>query len=524
VPGANASTILDALAIRARDTPQVVAYTVDAEAITYGQLLDNAEWMARRLASAGLSPGDRCALILPTCPDFVRAIFGVQMAGAAPVGIDFNLPIAGQCRRLRQVRPAVILTTTGHAARFSIADVASFPGRVVTLDSLKTLGPARLWPASAPQPGDAAYLQLTSGTTGDPRAAIVSHRALLQALAGYEDRFDMRPKDIMVSWLPLHHAGGLVRFVFGAVRFGCVTHLIQPSAGHLSRWIELMSLAGATITSAPDFAYRVAARARSSADVNLRGLRLATSASESVRATTIAAFERRFGLDCVVQPGYGLTETIGLVSSPGAGEPLRTDSAGRVSCGPPLAGIELRIRGDDGGICAPGCEGEILVRSHALFDGYFGDAAGTDEVLRGGWFHTGDVGTIDGAGHLYPRSRARAMIKRAGATISPREIEEAVEQLDGVLGAAAVGVERSGSQTEAVVVVVEASGPFAGGVSALAARVEASVAGAVGFVPDQVLVVPPSAIPRSSSGKVQHATLQGLVNERRFLDAALFAS
>jgi long-chain acyl-CoA synthetase len=333
----------------------------------------------------------------------------------------------------------------------------------------------------------------------------------------------MRSQDIMVTWLPLHHAGGLVRFVFGAVRFGCVAHLIQPSVGHLSRWIEMMASVGATITSAPDFAYRVAARARVPADVNLR-LRLATSASESVRAATIAAFERRFGLDRVVQPGYGLTETTGLVTSAAPGEPLRTDAAGRVSCGPPLAGIELSIRGDDGGICAPGSEGEILVRSSTLFDGYFEAAAETDEALRSGWFHTGDVGTIDEAGHLYPRSRARAMIKRAGVTISPREIEEAVEQLDGVLGAAAVGVERNGSQTEAVVIVVVAGGQFGGGLSAFAARVEGAVSGAAGFVPDQVLVVPPSAIPRSSGGKVQYATLQCLVNERKFVDAALFAS
>jgi acyl-coenzyme A synthetase/AMP-(fatty) acid ligase len=162
------------------------------------------------------------------------------------------------------------------------------------------------------------------------------------------------------------------------------------------------------------------------------------------------------------------------------------------------------------------------VKSCALFDGYFGDAGATGGA-RDGWLHTGDVGTIDGAGHLYPRSRAGALIKRAGVTISPREIEEAVEQLDGVIGAAAVGVEQSGSQTEAVMVVVEVGVKFARGPS-LAAQVEAAVAGAVGLVPDRVLVVSPSAIPRSSSGKVQYRALQSLVNDRKFVDAALFAS
>ena len=225
-------------------------------------------------------------------------------------------------------------------------------------------------------------MQLTSGTTGDPRAAVISHRAVLGSLAGYEDRFAMRSKDIMVSWLPLHHAGGLVRFVFGAVRFGCVSHLIKPSVAHVSRWIEMMSSLRATITSGPDFAYRVAARVSTLTAVDLRSLRVATSASESVRSATIASFERRFGLDRIVQPGYGLSETVGLVASAGPGEPLRTDSAGRVSCGPPLAGFELSIRADDGSVCAPGSEGEILVRSRALFDGYFDDPAGTDEALR----------------------------------------------------------------------------------------------------------------------------------------------
>jgi acyl-CoA synthetase (AMP-forming)/AMP-acid ligase II len=109
-------------------------------------------------------------------------------------------------------------------------------------------------------------------------------------------------------------------------------------------------------------------------------------------------------------------------------------------------------------------------------------------------------------------------------TIFPREIEEAVEQLDGVFGAAAVGIERSGSQTDAVVVVVEAGGRFEGGPGALAARVEGAVVSAVGFVPVQVIVVPPSAIPRTSTGKVQYATLRCLVNEQTFVEAALFAS
>ena len=127
-----------------------------------------------------------------------------------------------------------------------------------------------------------------------------------------------------------------------------------------------------------------------------------------------------------------------------------------MSCGRPYSGVEVQIGTADGGVAPSGTPGPILVRGETVFAGYFGDASATAEVLQNGWLHTGDVGSLDDGGHLFVQGRARAMIKRGGSIIAPREIEDAVDGLPGVRVAAAIGVAReSVSGTEDVVVALE---------------------------------------------------------------------
>jgi acyl-CoA synthetase (AMP-forming)/AMP-acid ligase II len=512
------SGILDALSARARDMPDALAFAIEGERLSFAQLRDEARWLAGRLARAGVTPGSRVALLLPTGLDFVRAVYAAQMLGGVPAAIDPALPAAGHLRRLAALEPAVTLTTA------SLAAAATHPaaGTVTTLDALAR-APGRPDVRLDGRGEPIAYLQFTSGSTGEPRAAIVGHEGLAAHLGAIQERFELSPSDVAASWVPLHGSTGLVRYVFGTVWFGCSCHLVRPSAVRLGRWLSLLTEARATVTGAPDFAYRLAARSAPAAGIDLGRLRLATNGGEAVRATTVERFEHRFGLRHVVQPAYGLSEATLIVASGAPGDPLAIDETGAVCCGRPLGNVDVRIVDAAGCPSPPLVEGEVQVRGPAVFRGYFRDPEGTSRALSGEWLCTGDIGVLDASGRLYVRSRVRALIKRAGAGIAPREIEEQVELIDGVLGAAALGVPREDAATEDVLVVVESRTVARDAASRLAAQVEHGVTAVIGGAPWRVIVTEEGAIPRTAAGKVRYAELRRLAGDRAFLDAALFS-
>jgi acyl-CoA synthetase (AMP-forming)/AMP-acid ligase II len=258
---------------------------------------------------------------------------------------------------------------------------------------------------------------------------------------------------------------------------------------------------GATILGAPDFAWRLATRLVDPEGLDLSRLRHATNGGEPVRRSTILAFEERFGVPGILRPGYGLAEATLGVTCLRQGEPLRVDGRGNVSCGLPFPGVEVRIDRSDG------ATGEILVRSPAVFSGYFDSADASAEVLRDGWLHTGDIGRLDADGHLYVLGRQRAMIKRGGAPLAPREVEEATAGVPGLRLAAAVGLPPGpGAVTEEIAVAVEADP--AAEPSRLAADVSAAIEAALGFAPDRVVVLAPRTLPRTANGKIRHPELR----------------
>jgi fatty-acyl-CoA synthase len=278
----------------------------------------------------------------------------------------------------------------------------------------------------------------------------------------------------------------------------------------LPTWIETISAAGGTITAAPDFAYRLAARLVDPARVNLRTLRIATSGGEVVRLATIRQFESRFSCPGVIRPGYGMAETTLGVSTLRTGEPLLVDRSGAVSNGRPFRLLEVRILDEQGGACPRGQSGRIVVKGAAVFTGYFDDPSSTSAVLNEGWLETGDDGAIDENGYLYIHGRRRAMIKRAGASIAPREIEEIVDELPGVRRSAAIGVEaHADSLTEDVVVIAEVERGIADAARAiLREAIATAVRDAIGARPHDVVLVAPNAIPRTPSGKIRYGALK----------------
>lgn len=510
----HATTIPEVLLMRAADTPDALSHHVRGTHLTWSTLLDGAARAATTYRHHGVKPGDICAVALQTSAEFLYAFFGAQLIGAVPVAINPKFTPAQIRRRVDDI---------GCAATVASRTLLESPAGVAAFDGLRALVPHDALcasPAMPPSamavsgPDDLSHLQLTSGTTGSPRAAMLRHRNVMAAVGNAFEYLEPVTSDIFVGWLPLYHDLGLIRFVMESMYFGCPAYLIEPSMPTLPSWLETIGEVGGTITAAPDFAYRLAVRLVAPDRVNLRSLRIATNGGEVVRTSTIDAFETTFDIPGRTRPGYGLAETTLGVATTTARDERRVDATGAVSCGRPRA--DVRIVDADGRPQAAGERGRILVSGDIVFAGYLRDPEGTAEVLKDGWLDTGDDGALDADGNLYVHGRRRAMIKRAGATIAPREIEEIIDDMTHVRRSAAVGVVTGDdAATEQVVLVVEVERQTtADEKAALRADILAAVRASVGFLPHDVVFVAPGAIPRSPTGKIQYDTLKQTLGEQ----------
>jgi acyl-CoA synthetase (AMP-forming)/AMP-acid ligase II len=485
--------LIEVLARRARDQPDALAYATDADRATYGGLAEDVGRLAAGLRDSGLASGHRVALLLPTGLDFVRTFLAVQSAGAVPVAVDGEGTPPSRALRLAAVRPHLVVFD---AAVLSPPAGPEAGAPWIELGSLRRGGSPET-SLGDPEAGPRlSHLQLTSGSTGRPRAAMITHANVMAYLSASLTQLGVLARDVLVGWVPLHHPMGLVRFVLGPLYYGCPAHLVPPSVLTLERWLRAIARERGTLTAGPDFAWRAATRLVDPSGLDLRCLRVATSGGEPVRLSTLRAFEERFALPGVLRPGYGLAEATLAVTGLRPGEPLRVDASGLVSCGTPLPDLELRIS-----------DGEILVRGRTVFAGYLDDPAGTRAVLDGGWLRTGDMGYVDGQGHLFVKSRLRALIKRGGATIAPHEVEEPVDVLPGVRRSAALGVPGPGGG-ETLVLVVEADPKAPEDPRSLAQAALRAVAAATGLAPDEVLVLSPDTLPLAPSGKVMYGELR----------------
>jgi acyl-CoA synthetase (AMP-forming)/AMP-acid ligase II len=487
-------TLPDILLSRERTDAHRVAFVEGGARLTYRQLHEESSALAAGLFEAGLRPGDRAAIIMAAGLDFVRLFWAVQLLGAASCALNPHVPAATSVRRAARVRPAMLITDATDVARE--AAVAGVPW----LKFSEIPRSARTLPAHVADGEAMAILQPTSGTSGESRTAMIRHRNVIKCVAGSVRALHFGPSDVLVTWVPPWHDLGLIRFVVGTVYFGARTHIVQPAIQTIPDWLRTMSRERATVSGAPDFAWRLATRLVDPRTVDLTSLRDATNGGEPVRLSTIEAFEETFGLPGVMLPGYGLAEVTLGATCLRTGQERRVDGHGNVSCGTALPDVDLRIDGEGGG------PGEILVRGPLVFAGYFDAEEASREVLRDGWLHTGDVGQLDSGGHLYVLGRKRAMIKRGGAVLAPRELEEAAQQVEGVKIAAAVGLPSQFGTEEIVVAIETGDMADAGQVAGEAAR---AIRAALGFAPERVVVLKKGTIPRTYNGKLRHDVLRG---------------
>jgi fatty-acyl-CoA synthase len=566
-------TLADALeAAATADTVRGLTFVgsdLSARRLGYDELAARSRAAASALLAAGLGAGDRVFLVLPTGEDFLLAFFGSCLVGIAPCPLAppqaaqppsvFAARLAELVKRL-DMRAVLVPPELAAGARGALPPEVL----VLTPDSWAALGVAGAAggggpPTSrAPGPEDIAFLQLTSGSTSLPRGVLIPHAAVVANLRQIQQASGIVPGDVMVSWLPLFHDMGLVGALLLAL--GNQMELVLSNPWNFLRrpahWVQAIGRFGGTHSLAPTFAYRQLLDRLTDRDlegVDLSSWRVGYVGAEPVHADVLAAFERRlspYGLSATtLLPCYGMAEaTLAITFKPFAEryrtrlvsrkalsrerravppEPSEQQGAGAddelllVSCGKPLAGTVVTIRGEDGETLGEGHLGEIAISGPSLFAGYAEDrGAGT----AGGGFHTGDLGFLD-RGELFITGRKKELIILSGENHHPAEIEWAADGVAGIRSGrvAAFGVADREIGTERLCLLAEVERRPRGGTGVqdagdpdqLAIALRRQVREKTGVVVAEVELVPAGTIPVTTSGKLRRARAREIFLEMR---------
>ena len=520
-------TLTELLTRRAAEEPDLPYFDLYEETVTYGRLWKESARYAAGLAKLGVDRGDRVSLIYPTCAEFFYTFFAALRLGAIPVPLYPTLGIDATAGILRDSGSRVVATIGWFRGEVEQSRSAAANVRHVVEPSDLELDD-RPPPFPTVHPDDTAFIQYTSGSTGQPRGVVLSHSNVVRTVEFMAEAAELTREDVVVSWLPLYHDMGLIGCSFTPPWTGARLYLLPPDLKSPRVWLEQVTRVRATFTVSPDFGYRNCVRnIHDTTGLDLSSLKQALSGAEPVRTSTISAFEEKFGLENIVTPCYGLAEATLAVAIWPRKTPLRLDRSGKfLSVGRACRGVSVRIMDGDTEVGAD-VEGEICVRSPGVMQGYYNNAEATRRVLSAdGWLRTGDLGFLDAEGYLYISGRARDLIIVGGENIVPADIEEIVDRAPGVRYSAAVGIdsERTGSQRLHVVAELRDPDMDAEAMSHLIREIVQRVHHGRGHRPARVLLVNRGAIPKTSSGKIQRARLAEMIATNTLGDQVLYAS
>ncbi|HUE88588.1 MAG TPA: AMP-binding protein [Vicinamibacterales bacterium] len=504
----------------------------DWEAWTWGEYWDRTRRMARGLRAAGVGPGDRVLVVSPDVKSAVTCQLGAWTAGAIPAQLGVPDRLTNVDRFIDQLHPTLRQLDTNILLVDRSVAASAVPRSDVRMLVAEDL--MEQPPDAAPdsQRACGALMQLTSGSTGHPRAVLVPHDRLVRHLESISTRLPSSSLSAGVSWLPVYHDMGLIGGLLYPCFNGFPVYVFSPLDFRRNpyAWLQTMSRVRATHTSAPPSGYAIGLRlaARAVDDrLDLSALGCAMIGAEPIPPRLVRQFADAFA-PCGFRPEaffpvYGLAEATVAVTFPEPLTPTRIDAVDRdrfereghavppgdeaprlefVGAGSALSGTELSLRDDQGHDLPERRVGEIWIRSDSLMEGYYGDADATAAVLKDGWLDTGDLGYIaDGA--LFVTGRSKDLIIARGRNLVPSTIEEIVSSLSGVRKdcVAAVGVPSQERATECVCVVAETRAG-AGDQTDIAAAVR-DLLKLRGINVDHVILVPPRTLPRTSSGKIK---------------------
>ncbi len=419
----------------AASRPELTALRYDASTVTYAQLAEASERVAGLLAGLGVSPGDRVAVMLPNVPEFAAVYYGALRAGAVVVPMNPLLKSREVAYYLTDSGARVIFASPAAAPEAAIA-VAQTGG--VVLFEVDRAPFAALLDEQPRLPtvvdradDDTAVILYTSGTTGRPKGAELTHGNLVANVeVTLSDLLALTEDDVVFGGLPLFHSFGQTCTLNAAMAVGAT--LLQLARFDARVAVDLLARDGATVFAGVPTMY--AALLGLDEVPDLPALRVCVSGGAALPVEVLHRFEKRFGAE--VLEGYGLSETSPVASFNRPGAARRPGSIGF-----PVTGVEMRCVDGTGDPVPVGEIGEIAIRGHNVMKGYWGKPEETADVLSAdGWFRTGDMGRVDEDGFFFVVDRVKDLIIRGGFNVYPREVEEVLYEHPDVAEAAVIGI------------------------------------------------------------------------------------
>jgi long-chain acyl-CoA synthetase len=408
------------------------ALRLDDQIVTYRQLYDRSARVAALLRSSGIGAGDRVGLMMPNVPEFAVAYYGILRAGAVVVPMNVLLKEREVAFYLTDAGARLLIAWDG------LAEAAS--GAAAAKAELIAVEPRRFdaqLQAVCPHPevisragDDTALILYTSGTTGTPKGAELTHSNLAKNAEVTENLLGMDEHDTVFGALPLFHCFGQTCGLNTVVRAGaCLTLLPRFDA---SAALSILERDGVTVFQGVPTMYAAMMNHPAAAQTDTSRLRMCVSGGAALPLGVLQGFEQAFG--CMILEGYGLSETSPVASF----NPPEHRKPG--SIGTPVPGVEMGVVDENGQSLPAGEVGEIVIRGHNVMKGYWNKPDATSAAIVDGWFHSGDLAKVDADGYFFIVDRMKDMIIRGGYNVYPREIEEVLYQHPAVREAAVIGV------------------------------------------------------------------------------------
>ena len=459
----------------ARNVPDRVAVACGPTRLTYAELDAQASRVAGALAVRGIGPGDRVALSCPNLPCFPVVYYGILKTGATVVPLNILLTEREIAYHLEDSAATAYFCyegtpelPTGQAGRAAFDGIESCehfvlltadPDATAPSPDTETLAefthrqPATFTSAATSET-DTAVILYTSGTTGQPKGAELTHSGVVHNALLANRLFGPHPREVQLLVLPLFHSfGQIVQMNAGFAAGATIVLLPRFDAAAV---LEVMQAEQVTFFAGVPTMYHALLNCAETGGFDIEKIaatmRIAVSGGAALPVELMRRFEERFAVP--ILEGYGLSETSPVATFNRTDRPRRAGSIGL-----PVWGVDVRIIRDDGSIADPDERGEIVIRGHNVMKGYFRRPDATAAAIdRDGWFRTGDIGVRDAGGYVYVVDRKKDMIIRGGFNVYPRELEEVLLTHPQVSLAAVVGVPHPSHGEEVKAFVVRTPG------------------------------------------------------------------
>ena len=426
------TNLADNLIEAARRYPDRPAVRLDEDTLTYAQLDELTARVAGWLRGRGVRPGDRVGIMLPNVPQFPVYYYAVLRAGATVVPMNPLFKAREVAHHLGDSQARMVLAWNAMAGE--AATGASSAGAELVTVGADTLAEASAWEPWREVVGraddDTAVILYTSGTTGTPKGAELTHANMYHnAVVTATTLVDLGPDDVVMGCLPLFHSFGQTCGMNASVVSGsCLTLIARFDPVAALKVIERDRVT--VFEGVPTMYVAMLHAGNQVADTST--LRMCVSGGAALPVEVLRGFEKAF--DATILEGYGLSETspVATFNMPDFRKPG--------SIGRPIQGVELKLVNPDESDTAAGEVGEIAIRGHNVMKGYWNQPEATAEAIRHGWFHTGDLARVDEDGFYFIVDRKKDMIIRGGYNVYPREIEEVLYEHPAVREVAVIGV------------------------------------------------------------------------------------